>query len=111
MQALMTFFQTFIQGGIAPMAIITFILIALVISIFKAHKWVKYAGIGALVMSLILALATWVRAASAVIECNGEIAPSIVWAGVRSAAIIIIYGLIVYLVSVIARGFIKTRKK
>ena len=107
----MTFLQTIVQGGIVPMAVITIILIILIITIFKSHKWVKYTGIGALVMSLIMALATWARAASAVIECNGEIAPGIIWAGVRSAAIIIIYGLIVYLVSIIARGFIKTRKK
>lgn len=99
-----------IEGGIIPMAIITICLATLIIARFKAHTWVKYIGIGTLVVSIFLAMCALIGASDAILELDGGAAPSIVWSSVHTACLDIAYGLVVYLISLIFRGHFKSRK-
>ena len=42
----------FVEGGLAGMIVITLLLIALFVAAWKAPKWVKEIGIGALVVGI-----------------------------------------------------------
>ncbi len=99
----------FVNGGIVSMSIITLLLILLFFAVWKAPRWIKEIGLAAPVLSVIMVLAHWCQAASAVIKCNGDIHPNIIWAGIRYSCILIVYGLIVYLISLILRIMLKPR--
>lgn len=99
----------FVNGGIVSMSMITLLLILMLFAVWKAPRWIKEIGLAAPVLSMIMVLAHWCQAASAVIKCNGAIHPNLIWAGIRYSGILIVYGLIVYLVSLILRIVLKPR--
>lgn len=99
----------FVNGGIISMSIITLLLILMLFAVWKAPRWIKEIGLASPVLSVIMVLAHWCQAASAVIKCNGAIHPNVIWAGIRYSGILIAYGLIVYLVSLILRIILKPR--
>lgn len=103
------FADMFVNGGIVSMSMITLLLVLMLFAVWKAPRWIKEIGLAAPVLSVIMVLAHWCQAASAVIKCNGAIHPNIIWAGVRYSGILIVYGLIVYLVSLILRIILKPR--
>jgi hypothetical protein len=101
--------KIFLLGGVWQMISISVFLVALFFAAWKAPGWVKEIGIGALVTSLLFVLIAWINATSAIIECNGNISPILLWNGARYAAINILYGLIVYFVSLVIRVIEKPR--
>ena len=101
--------KIFLLGGVWQMISISVLLVTLFFAAWKAPGWVKEIGIGALVISLLFVLIAWINATGAIIECNGNISPTILWQGARHAAINISYGLIVYSVSLVIRVIEKPR--
>lgn len=80
--------------------IITTILLATVFfAAWKAPRWVDDIGSAALALSILFSVSNFARAAGAVVECQGAISPVVVWGGIRCAAILISYGLIVFIIS------------
>ena len=101
--------QLFVQGGLFTMSLITILLVCLRFAAWKAPAWVKEIGIATLVVGLISVAFGWYNAASALEMTNGEIAPSLLWGGIKCHMVILIYALLVYLVSLIIRIVHKPR--
>lgn len=100
-----------IEGRIVPMAILTVWLAVLIISRFKYHSWVKYVGIIALVISLFLAACSFASASATIAGPESMVpSPEIIWSSVHTASVNIAYGLLIYLLSLIFRGRLKSQK-
>lgn len=87
------------MGGAFPMILLTILLALVFFSAWKAPRWVKNIGTIALAFSVLFTSYNFIGAAGAVIECNGDIHPAVVWGGIRCAAVLLSYGLIVFIVS------------
>ena len=98
----------FVECGLAGMIVITLLLIALFVAAWKAPKWVKEIGIGALVVGIFWTL-RGLSQMLGVLEMFGEASPTIVCGGLKVTLISTIYGLIVYFVSLIIRVIQKPR--
>ena len=100
--------STFINGGLGGMIIITLFLIALLVAAWKAPRWVKEIGIGALVFGIFWALLGMYQA-SDMFQITGDVSPVILFGALKLVLIPLIYGLIVYFISLIIRVIHKPR--
>lgn len=100
--------QLFMAGGLPGMIVITLLLIALFIAAWKAPRWVKEIGIGALVVSIFWTLCGLSQMLG-VIHMVGDISPVVVCGGLKVALIPTSYGLIVYFISLLIRIIQKPR--
>lgn len=98
----------FVMGGLGGMIIITVLLICLLLAAWKAPRWVKEIGVGALVFSLFWSLMGLTNMCDAV-QMTGDASPAILCGGFKVVMIPIIYGLIVYFLSLILRVIQKPR--
>ena len=109
MKLLVTLPGLFVQGGILIMTIITILFVCLLFAAWKAPEWVKEIGLVTLVVCLISIALGWYNAADALVQTNGDVSPALVWSGVKCHLTALIYGLFVYLVSLIIRIVRKPR--
>ena len=98
----------FVMGGLGGMIIITVLLICLLLAAWKAPRWVKEIGIGALVFSLFWSLMGLINMCDAIQMC-GDASPAILCGGFKVVMIPIVYGLIVYFISLVLRVIQKPR--
>ncbi len=101
-------FTLFISGGPLGMAIITLLFIGLFFAAWKAPAWVKEIGIAALVVGVFWTLLGQLQIAD-FISGNDDVAKNIVAGGIKVSLIPVLYGLIVYFVSLILRVIHKPR--
>ena len=101
--------QLFMQGGPVGMSILTALLVALLFAAWKAPAWVKEIGAAGLAFSLFMIAISWYKAATAVEICKGAISPALLWGGLKCCMVTLIYGLIIYLVSLVIRIVRKPR--
>lgn len=101
-------FTLFIAGGPVGMITITLLFIGLFFAAWKAPRWVKEIGIAALVVGVFWTLLGFLQAAD-YIEVHTDLSPSIIWAGVKVNLVTVLYGLIVYFVSLVIRVIQKPR--
>jgi hypothetical protein len=101
-------FKLFLEGGALWMSILTLELVALLFAAWKAPAWVKEIGIIAFVTGVFSSLLGFSQAAEAV-QAAGDISPFLVWGGIRVATITIMYGTLIYLVSLVIRIIQKPR--
>jgi hypothetical protein len=98
----------FVEGGLGYMIIISLFLIALLIAAWKAPRWVKEIGIGALVFSVFATL----RGLSQIfdlVQTFGEVSFPVLAGGLKVTLITTFYGLIVYFLSLVIRVIHKPR--
>ena len=100
--------QLFVEGGLVWMICISLFLIAIFIAAWKAPRWVKEIGIGALVFAIFGTLAGLAQMFDA-IQMFGDISPAVICGGLKVTLIPTFYGLIVYFVSLIIRVIQKPR--
>lgn len=100
--------RVFVEGGMGMMIIITLFLIGLFIAAWKAPKWVKEIGIGALVVSIFDTLLGLSQICD-VIQMVGDVSPAVLCGGLKVASIPTFYGLIVYFISLVIRVVQKPR--
>jgi hypothetical protein len=100
--------QLFVMGGLGGMIIITVLLIALLLAAWKAPKWVKEIGLGALVAGIFFTLVGLTQMFDA-IQTFGHISFSVTCGGLKVALIPTIYGLCIYFLSLILRVIQKPR--
>ena len=100
--------QTFVEGGMGGMIVITIFLIGLFIAAWKAPKWVKEIGLGALVFAIFWTLSGLYQMFGA-IQIVGDAPFSVICGGIRVAMIGAFYGLIVYFISLVIRVIQKPR--
>ena len=84
------------------------ILIGLFIAAWKAPKWVKEIGLGALVFAIFWTLSGLYQMFGA-IQIAGDAPFSVICGGIRVAMIGTFYGLIVYFISLVIRVIQKPR--
>jgi hypothetical protein len=101
-------FALFVEGGAIFMSILTIILLALLLAAWKAPAWVKEIGIIALVWG-VFGFLMGMYMAGVNIERIGSVAQHVLWGGIKCTLIPMIYGLIIYLVSLIIRIIQKPR--
>ena len=98
----------FISGGPVGMITITLLFIGLFFAAWKAPRWVKEIGIAALVVGIFWTVLGLLQMAD-FLQDNIDTSPSIIWAGIKVDLISVLYGLIVYFVSLILRVIQKPR--
>lgn len=97
-----TLSRFFVEGGMTGMILISLMLIALFLAAWKAPRWVREIGIGALVLSVFLTL-MGLSQIFGVTEMFGDISFAVISGGLKVAMIPLFYGLIVYFISLIIR--------
>ena len=103
-----TISRFFVEGGLGPMIILTILLIAMLVAAWKAPKWVKEAGIGALVAGIFFTLVGLTQMFD-VIQRFGDVSFSIVCGGLKVAMHSTLYGICIYFLSLIIRVIQKPR--
>lgn len=98
----------FVEGGLGGMIVITVLLIALLAAAWKAPNWVKEIGIAALVAGIFWTVCGLSQAAG-VVQMVGDISPAVVWGGIKVMTIPLLYGLVIYFLSLIIRIIQKPR--
>ena len=98
----------FVEGGLGGMIIITVLLIALLAAAWKAPNWVKEIGIAALVAGIFWTVCGLSQAAG-VVQMVGDISPAVVWGGIKVMTIPLLYGLVIYFLSLVIRIIQKPR--
>ena len=102
-------FSLFIDGGMGFMTILTIMLLALLLSAWKAPAWVKEIGIIALVLGVFGTLIGMYMGGVNIERVGSAIAQHIIWRGMTAALVPTMYGLVIYLVSLIIRIIQKPR--
>lgn len=104
-----TISSLFLEGGLGNMVVISVFLIAILITAWKAPRWVKEIGIGALVFSIFTTL-LGLRQICDAIQMTPEMPKfSVICGGIKVALLPVYYGLIVYFVSLVIRVIQKPR--
>ena len=98
----------FVEGGLGFMIIISLFLIALLVAAWKAPRWVKEIGLGALVVSILSTMLGLMQMLQA-IQITGDISPAVLAGGFKVTMITTFYGLIVYFISLVIRVIQKPR--
>ena len=101
-------FSLFVSGGPVGMIIITLLFIALFFAAWKAPAWVKEIGIAALVVGIFWTLCAFLQIAD-FLAGNNDVEFSIIAGGFKVGLVPVLYGLIVYFVSLILRVIHKPR--
>ncbi len=93
--------ELFFDGGAPYMGLLTVELIALFLAAWKAPAWVKEIGLIGLTTGILSSL-IGVYLAFEVLE-RAEMPATIVYAGLKVALITTLYGMLIYLISLILR--------
>jgi hypothetical protein len=104
----MKVFELFTSGGLLGMAVLTLLLVLLLFAAWKAPAWVKEIGIMALVVGFLWGLAG-VYQMQGVLQKMADIDMSVVKGGYKVTLIPVMYGMMIYLVSLIIRVAQKPR--
>ena len=98
----------FVEGGLGFMIIISLFLIALFVAAWKAPRWVKEIGLGALVVAIFGTMLGLLQICEAV-QMIGDVSQPVMAGGLKVAMIPAFYGLIVYFISLNIRVIQKPR--
>ena len=98
----------FVEGGLPWMSVLTIEFIGVLLAAWKAPGWVKEAGLIAFITGYIGTVLGFMQAAHDIVAAGG-IAPYIIWAGVRVALMTLLYGCLIYGVSLVIRMIQKPR--
>ena len=90
------------------MSVLTILLVAIFFAAWKAPRWVKEIGIGALVVAIFWNLQGLYQALG-VVQMAPDISPAVICGGLKVAMISLLYGLIVYFLSLVIRVIHKPR--
>lgn len=98
----------FVEGGAFGMIVLSLLLIALFLAAWKAPKWVKEIGLGALVFAIFWTLRGLYQMFG-VMQMIGDVGFPVICGGLRAAMISTFYGLIIYFISLLIRIIQKPR--
>lgn len=101
-------FKLFVEGGAGWNTVLTLELIALLLAAWKAPGWVKEIGLVAL-MTGILGTVVGMMDAAESIHAAGDVSTGLLWFGIRIALITTLYGMVIYLISLVIRIVQKPR--
>ena len=107
-RASVTLPQLFVEGGLGWMIGISLFLIAMLIAAWKAPRWVREIGIGALVFAVYGTLMGILQILDAM-QMFGDVSPAVLCGGFKVTLIPTFYGLIVFFLSLVIRVIQKPR--
>lgn len=99
----------FTEGGLAFMIILTVLLAALFFAAWKAPRWVKEIGLFALAFGFLGTLLGLFQAFGAIGTIEEALPQHVIFTGMKLTLITLIYGIIVYLISLVIRIIQKPR--
>jgi len=102
-------FNLFIEGGPWFMAILTILLVGVFFAAWKAPRWVKEIGVFALTFGLFSMLLGLRQVFDYIQKSSEEVANSVICGGLKVAIIHVLYGIIIYLISLVVRVMQKPR--
>jgi len=100
----------FYEGGTLFMSILTILLIALLVSFWKFPEWIKEIGLLALSFG-ILGQIIGLYGAFKGIEQMGQVSQEMMAGGLKVSSITTIYGLMIYILSILLRLINKPKLK
>ncbi len=100
--------ELFYQGGTLFMSLLTILLIALIVSAFKFPEWINEIGLLALAVGA-LGQIIGLYGAFKGIEEMGQVSQQMMAGGLRVSSITTMYGLIIYIISLVIRIVQKPR--
>ena len=98
----------FLQGGVLTMSLLTFLLICVVIAFSKKQKILKALGLLAFIVGLLSAV-LGLYSVFSVIEQVGNASPSIIAGGIKVAFTSLIYGLTIFVISLVLDVIVKIK--
>lgn len=99
----------FVSGGPVVMILITLFFIGLFFAAWKAPAWVKEIGIAALVVGVFGSLLGYFQIVDFLSGYADDLATNVLAGGIKVATVPVLYGLIVYFVSLVIRIVQKPR--
>ena len=103
-------FRLFVEGSVGWMTLVTLALVAVLISMWKAPNWVKEFGLIGLALGILGSLVGGYQACTDIILA-GDVSPNVLYpALVKILPIPTLYGVMVYLVSVVV-SMLQTPRK
>ena len=93
-------FQIFVEGSVGWMTLITLALVGVLIAMWKAPNWVRELGLLGLALGLLGWFSGFCQAFVDIMKA-GDVSMTVVCGGVKVSLIAPIYGVLVYLVSVV----------
>jgi hypothetical protein len=99
----------FYQGGPLFMTILTLVLLGVLVSFWKFPNWIKELGILALSIG-VLGQIIGLYSAFKGIEQMGEVSQAMMAGGLKVSSITTIYGLLIFIISVLLRILKKARQ-
>jgi hypothetical protein len=100
--------ELFYQGGTLFMSLLTILLIALIVAAFKFPEWINEIGLLALAIGA-LGQIIGLYGAFKGIEEMGEVSQQMMAGGLKVSSITTMYGLIIYIISLVIRIIQKPR--
>ena len=97
-------FQLYVEGSARWMTLVTLALVGVLIAAWKAPNWVKEIGLIGLALGILSSMVGISQACTAILKA-GDIAPTVICGGIRVTFIAPLYGILVYLVSVVINMF------
>lgn len=94
-------FKLFLEGGPWMMSVLTLLLVALFFVAWKAPNWVKETGKAALAFGFLSLFMGIHQAAHFLAHANPAVDSNIIWGGMSVAMIPAMYGIIIYLISLV----------
>ena len=96
-------FELFVSGGPVIMIVITLFFIGMFFAAWKAPSWVKELGIAALIVGAFGTILGFYQIVDFIQGYAEDISPCVLAGGIKVALVPVLYGLIVFFVSLVLR--------
>lgn len=93
-------FRLFVEGSVGWMTLVTLALVGVLIAMWKAPNWVKEIGLIGLALGILGSLMGCAQACTDIVLA-GDVSPTVLCGGIKVMLIPTLYGMMVYLVSVV----------
>ena len=96
----MNVFDLFMEGGPLGMALLTILLVLMLFAAWKAPAWVKEIGLAALAWGVFWGFAGVYQMLDA-LQTLTDVPTSVIYGGAKVTLVPVMYGILVYLVSLV----------
>ena len=104
-----TLSRFFVEGGMTGMILISLMLIALFLAAWKAPRWVKEIGSFALVFGFLGMILAILQLLGDLQTAGSNLPSAVIYGGLKVTLIPVIYGAVIYLISLVVRVIQKPR--
>lgn len=102
-------FRFFVNGGVGFMSVLTVLLVAIFFAAWKAPRWVKEIGSFALVFGFLGMILSILQLLDGLQTAGGDLPAAVIYGGLKVTLIPVIYGAVIYLISLVVRVIQKPR--